>query len=107
MAITRLPRIIGIDLLRVFSIMMVVVGHAGAFPNAELLTIWRMPLFFMLSGFFFTPGRSLATEFTRRWDTLLISYLAWSAVISACLIVVTWGPGEFSLEHLHAGWPVR
>lgn len=104
MATTRLPRNIGIDLLRVFSIMMVVVGHAGAFPNAELLTIWRMPLFFMLSGFFFTPGRSLATEFTRRWDTLLIPYLAWSVVISVWLILVTWGQDEVILEHLQSGW---
>src|SRR5690625_5074456 len=104
MAITRLPRNIGIDLLRVFSIMMVVVGHAGAFPNAELLTIWRMPLFFMLSGFFFTPGRSLATEFTRRWATLLIPYLAWSVVISVWLILVTWGQDEVILEHLQSGW---
>src|SRR5699024_2059783 len=101
---TRLPRNTGIDLLRVFSIMMVVVGHAGAFPNAELLTIWRMPLFFMLSGFFFTPGRSLATEFTRRWDTLLIPYLAWSVVISVWLILVTWGQDQVILEHLQSGW---
>lgn len=84
--------------------MMVVVGHAGAFPNDELLTIWRMPLFFMLSGFFFTPGRSLKTEFVRRWDTLVIPYLGWSVVLSVWLITVSWGQSETILEHLASGW---
>lgn len=104
MSTKPVPRNIGIDLLRVFSITMVVVGHAGAFPNDELLTMWRMPLFFMLSGFFYTAGRSLKTEFTRRWDTLIIPYLAWSVIISVWLIVFTWGQDEVILEHLHSGW---
>ena len=104
MSTTRAPRNIGIDLLRVFSIMMVVVGHAGAFPNDELLTMWRMPLFFMLSGFFFTSGRTLKVEFIRRWDTLIIPYLAWSVIISIWLIVSMWGRTDLILEHLHSGW---
>ena len=104
MATSRSRRNIGIDLLRVFSIVMVVVGHAGAFPNQELLTIWRMPLFFMVSGFFFTPGRRVATEFNRRWDTLIIPYLAWSVVISVWLTVVLWGQEDRILEHLATGW---
>lgn len=104
MTTSRPARNIGIDLLRVFSIMMVVVGHAGAFPHSELLTIWRMPLFFMLSGFFFSPGRTLRTEFTKRWDALIIPYLGWSVIISVWLITVTWGQPEVILEHLHSGW---
>ena len=104
MTTTRPARNVGIDLLRVFSIMMVVIGHAGYFPNAELLTIWRMPLFFMLSGFFFTPGRTLFSEFTRRWDTLIIPYLAWSVIISAWIITVEWGQEDVVLDHLHTGW---
>lgn len=104
MPTTRPPRNTGIDLLRVFSIVMVVVGHAGAFPHQELLTIWRMPLFFMLSGFFFTAGRTFQSEFTRRWDTLVIPYLAWSVIISVWLITVTWGQEDVILEHLESGW---
>ncbi len=104
MITTRPTRNLGIDLLRVFSIIMVVVGHAGYFPNSELLTIWRMPLFFMLSGFFFTPGRTLFSEFSRRWDTLLIPYLAWSVIISVWLIAVEWGQRDIILDHLHSGW---
>ncbi len=104
MTTTRSARNVGIDLLRVFSIMMVVIGHAGYFQNAELLTIWRMPLFFMLSGFFFSPGRTFRSEFTRRWDTLIIPYLAWSVLISAWIITVEWGQDDVILEHLHTGW---
>lgn len=101
---TRIPRNIGIDLLRVFSIAMVVVGHAGTFPNDELLTIWRMPLFFMLSGFFFTPGRSLKDEFVKRWDTLIIPYLAWSVIISIWVIMSLWGQEDLMFDHLESGW---
>ncbi|WP_029629130.1 acyltransferase [Yaniella halotolerans] len=104
MSSTRVPRNVGIDLLRVFSIVMVVVGHAGSFPNDQLLTVWRMPLFFMLSGFFFTPGRSLTSEFTKRWNTLIIPYLAWSVVISVWVIMTLWGQPETFFDHLQSGW---
>ncbi|HEY4534640.1 MAG TPA: acyltransferase [Enteractinococcus sp.] len=104
MTTSRPARNIGIDLLRVFSIMMVVVGHAGYFPNAELLTIWRMPLFFMLSGFFFTPRRTVKFEFIKRWDSLIIPYLAWSVIISVWIITVEWGQNDVILDHLHTGW---
>ena len=104
MTTTRPARNVGIDLLRVFSIIMVVIGHAGSFPNSELLTMWRMPLFFMVSGFFFTPGRTLFSEFTRRWDTLIIPYLAWSVIISAWIITVEWDQPNVVLDHLHSGW---
>lgn len=104
MSPARVPRNIGIDLLRVFSIAMVVVGHAGSFPNDQLLTVWRMPLFFMLSGFFFTPGRSLTVEFFKRWNTLIIPYLAWSLIISVWIIVTLWGQHEVIFDHLESGW---
>lgn len=104
MSTTRVPRNIGIDLLRVFSIVMVVVGHAGSFPNEQLLTIWRMPLFFMLSGFFFTPGRTVKIEATKRWNTLIIPYLAWSVIISVWIIITLWGQSEVIFDHLQSGW---
>lgn len=104
MTATTSSRNIGIDLLRVFSIIMVVVGHAGTFQHSELLTIWRMPLFFMLSGFFFTAHRSMFSEWSKRWNTLIIPYLGWSVVISVWLIIVTWGQDEVILDNLHSGW---
>src|SRR5699024_6272815 len=99
MSATRPARNIGIDLLRDFSITMVVVGHAGPFPDDPLLTIWRMPLFVMLSRFFFTPSRSLLVEVTMCWDSLILPYLSWSVVISMWLIIVLRGQDEVILEH--------
>src|SRR5690625_1220226 len=104
MSATRPARNIGIDLLRVFSITMVVVGHAGPFPHDTLLTICRMPLLFTLFVVFFTPTRSLQVYATRRWDSLIIPYLSWSLVISMLLIIVLWGRDEVILEHLATVW---
>ena len=98
-------RNLGIDALRVFSIAMVILGHAGTFDGSALLSIWRMPLFFILSGFFLVPyGRSLRVETARRWETLVIPYLAWSVVISLVVIVVKWSDPAELLHHLHTGW---
>lgn len=98
-------RNLGIDALRVFSIAMVVLGHAGTFDGSTLLSIWRMPLFFILSGFFLVPyGRSLRVEVARRWETLVIPYLAWSVVITLVVIVVKWSDPAELLHHLHTGW---
>lgn len=98
-------RNLGIDALRVFSIAMVILGHAGTFDGSTLLSIWRMPLFFILSGFFLIPyGRSLRFEAARRWETLVIPYLAWSLIISLVVLVVKWSDPAELLHHLHTGW---
>src|SRR5699024_6961626 len=98
-------RNIGIDALRLFSIAMVVLGHSGSFEGSSLLSMWRMPLFFILSGFFFVPyGRSLRLEFSRRWETLVIPYLAWSLIISLIVIIVKWSEPTEILHHLFTGW---
>lgn len=98
-------RNIGIDALRVFSIAMVVLGHSGSFDGSSLLSMWRMPLFFILSGFFFVPyRRSLRYECSRRWETLVIPYLAWSLIISLVVIVVKWSEPADMLHHLYTGW---
>ncbi len=98
-------RNLGIDALRVFSIAMVILGHAGTFDGSTLLSIWRMPLFFILSGFFLVPyGRSLRYEAARRWETLVIPYLAWSLIITLVVLVVKWSDPAELLHHLHTGW---
>src|SRR5690625_7650011 len=84
-------RNIGIDALRVFSIALVILGHSGSFDGSALLSMWRMPLFLILSGFFLVPsGRSLRFELARRWETLIIPYLVWSMVITLVVIVDKW-----------------
>src|SRR5699024_516229 len=40
----------------------------------------------------------------KRWDTLIIPYLAWSTIISVWLIISEWGQDDVILEHLYSGW---
>lgn len=98
-------RNVGIDLLKIVSIVAVVVGHiyGDAFTFKSYLEIWRMPLFFFLSGFFFTPGRPFTTELKNRWLTLGVPYLIWAVLMSvvAWLFNDTW---EEFLEALFYGW---
>lgn len=95
----------GIDALRLFSIAMVVLGHSGGFTGSALLSMWRMPLFFILAGLFLFPGRrSVRKEFTRRWETLVIPYLAWSVVISLIVVVIKFEHPADMLHHLYTGW---
>ncbi|GAA4111204.1 acyltransferase family protein [Enteractinococcus coprophilus] len=98
-------RNLGIDALRVFSIAMVILGHSGTFDGSGLLSIWRMPLFFILSGFFLVPyRRSLRVEVARRWETLIIPYLAWSMVITLVVVAVKWNDPADMLHQLYTGW---
>lgn len=98
-------RNLGIDALRVFSIAMVILGHAGTFDGSSLLSMWRMPLFFILSGLFLVPyRRSLRVEIARRWESLVIPYLAWSMVITLIVVALKWGDPATMMEHLHTGW---
>src|SRR5699024_8038610 len=78
----RTPRNVGIDLLRVISVAAVVVGHAWPFmPGEEYLQIWRMPLFFFLSGYFLSADRVFGRELRTRWRTLGVPYLVWLVVL--------------------------
>ena len=95
----RLPagRNVGIDLLRVISVVAVVVGHAWPFmPGEEYLQIWRMPLFFFLSGYFLSTTRTFRGELNTRWRTLGVPYLTWLAVLSGLVIAHHFTPWPFT-----------
>ncbi|MGO1522320.1 MAG: acyltransferase family protein [Nesterenkonia sp.] len=90
------PRNVGIDLLRVISVAAVVVGHAWPFmPGEEYLQIWRMPLFFFLSGYFLSTSRRFGGELRTRWRTLGIPYLVWLTVLAGLVIVHHYTPRPF------------
>ena len=50
------------DASGIVSIAAVVLGHAYGprLPGGQYLEIWRMPLFFFLTGYFWTLGRPFA-----------------------------------------------
>lgn len=90
-------RNVGIDLLRVISVTAVVVGHAWPLmPGEDYLQIWRMPLFFFLSGYFLSATRSFRAELTTRSRTLVVPYLVWLALLTALVVIHHWTPRPFT-----------
>ncbi|MEU8260771.1 acyltransferase [Micromonospora sp. NPDC048999] len=85
----------GIDLLRIIGIAAVVVGHVwgGSIARAAIYT-WHVPLFFILTGYFWTRGRPMADEFRKRWRSLGVPYLTWLALLIALLVVADAVTGE-------------
>lgn len=78
----------GIDAVRVLGIAAVIFGHTFRGPlTHEFLYAWHVPLFFFLTGYLWTPGRTVRREFVTRGRTLGLPYLGWFAVISLLLVV--------------------
>lgn len=94
------------DVLRVFSIAAVVLGHAYGprIEGTQFLEIWRMPLFFFLTGYFWTAGRSFTSEVRNRWTTLGIPYLLWAVLMSIAAWFWTLDTPEELTELLQVGW---
>jgi fucose 4-O-acetylase-like acetyltransferase len=87
-----------VDVLRIVSIAAVVLGHAYGprLPGGQYLEIWRMPLFFFLTGYFWTLGRPFAHELRTRWKALGVPYLTWAVIMSVAAWLWTRdAPAEF------------
>ena len=76
------PRDSGMDLLRIVGTAAIVATHAFAdFPQSRpLLYTWQVPLFFILSGFFWNPRATFKKELSRRTRSLAVPYASWLAV---------------------------
>ncbi|MFC9352216.1 acyltransferase family protein [Arthrobacter sp. NPDC057013] len=78
------PRSGAVDFLRVLGITAVVAGHVTAWAGPltrETLYPWHVPLFFFLSGYFWSKNRTLKSEVRNRAKSLLVPYLFWLVVI--------------------------
>lgn len=68
-----------VDLMKGICIILVVSMHIGVPCEHPLfLSLFRMPLFFAVSGFFFSKYDSFITFFKKKTNTLLIPYLFFS-----------------------------
>ncbi|MFC5790858.1 acyltransferase [Agromyces tardus] len=73
----------GIDGLRLMGVVAVVFGHVWATGLTHpALFIWHVPVFFVLSGYLWRPGRSLLGEVRKRARSLLVPYVLWLAVVT-------------------------
>lgn len=74
-------RLVGLDLLRVVGVAAVVSAHVYTGPlTHQWVYPWHVPLFFFLTGYFWTAGRSLGHEVTTRVRTLLVPYATWLVI---------------------------
>ena len=77
-----------IDAVRVLAVVAVVLGHVWVNSVVYRLVFpWHVAVFFFLAGYLWSPGRTLRTEFARRWRSLAIPYLAWLGVLLLGLVV--------------------
>ncbi|WP_258141920.1 MULTISPECIES: acyltransferase family protein [unclassified Arthrobacter] len=84
-----------LDAIRLLGIVAVVVGHVWTSgPLTDALFAWHVPVFFILTGYLWKPGRTLRDEVTRRSKTLLVPYVAWLVVLSIAFA---------SVEYLRSG----
>lgn len=98
-------RMAGIDVIRVISLFAIVVGHAYTSEWADrYLQSWRLPIFFMLSGFFYSSRRTLSEDAIRRGALLLIPYLSWGcALVTVAVALFDFDFWELSKQFLLGG----
>lgn len=87
---TRHPRMASIDIVRILGTIAVVAGHVWDNDSIRsLLYPWHVPLFFFLTGYLWTEGRSLKAEIVRRCHTLLVPYIGWLVLVTVTVTVLT------------------
>ena len=64
-----------IDNARGIAIILMVVGHVVSGYKRAIIFSFHMPLFIIISGFFFKPGRNLKEEITNIFKKLIIPYI--------------------------------
>ncbi|WP_413543320.1 acyltransferase family protein [Citricoccus nitrophenolicus] len=94
------------DVLRIVSIVAVVAGHSYGprLAGGEYLEIWRMPLFFFLTGYFWTRGRPFGHDLQGRWRTLAVPYLIWAVMMSVAAWAWTRDTPEEFWPLMANGW---
>ncbi|MEW2432209.1 acyltransferase family protein [Micromonospora sp. NPDC047644] len=85
----------GVDLLRIVGIAAVVVGHVWSddLTRASIYT-WHVPVFFVLTGYFWSPGRPLGGELRKRWTSLGVPYVVWFLILVAALLAADAATGQ-------------
>lgn len=90
---TALPKVktrsAAIDVLRVMAILAVAVSHLwGEYDVVRALTFsWHVPLFFFLSGYLWTTGRTVGHEARTRFRSLIVPFIAWTVILGAIALV--------------------
>lgn len=103
-------RFLFIDILKGISILLVAYGHIipGAIPSfTEYAGIFRMPLFFFVSGVLFSNERyknNFKDFIYKRYKGLVIPYLYFSAIVLFGYMLLNKDYSSFLLHTLLYGW---
>ena len=86
-----MKRVEHVDLLRAFGILLMVMGHVGFGPEFNhWIHIFHMPMFFVISGYFYKP-QPFGTLLVKRFSTLLLPYLVFGLFHVGLYFVYTGG----------------
>jgi fucose 4-O-acetylase-like acetyltransferase len=82
-------RLTGVDLVRVLGVIAILAGHVWyTSDTVHLITYsWHVPVFFTLAGYLWADGRSLRGEFSRRWRSIIVPYIAWWFVVAVIYLI--------------------
>ncbi|MDK1360190.1 acyltransferase [Arthrobacter sp. zg-Y1219] len=88
-----------VDAVRICALVAVVIGHVYTHNEItdRLIQSWRLPVFFMLSGFFWSASKDLKSEAKDRARRLLVPYAWWALIFAAISLPFTVGRGPDSL----------
>ncbi|PJJ61751.1 acyltransferase family protein [Compostimonas suwonensis] len=102
-------RFASIDAVRLLGITAVVAAHVWTQPlSHELFYTWHVPLFFVLTGYLWKPGRTVLAETRKRASTLLVPYATWLVIIGTAFLwgAFSWATaGQLLLGGAHVGRP--
>ena len=105
------------DAIKALAILLVVFGHSIQYISGtdfwnnrvfQIIYSVHMPLFFMLSGFFFVgqENKTIQEFLTRKCMTLLLPCMAWSTLSGLGSLVMGGDIGSFVLKVVNPiGWP--
>lgn len=90
----KVKRSPGIDLLRLVALIAVIIGHVAPDTTREALYTWHVPVFFVLTGWFWKDEGTFRSELTKRTRTLLVPYLGWLLALVGLVVLLSperWG----------------
>lgn len=87
----RTFRLASIDCLRLLAIFAVAAGHYWSKdPTIRIATFsWHVPMFFFLTGYLWSPKKTMNLELRSRGKSLLIPYACWLITLEAMFICST------------------
>lgn len=90
-----------LDAVRILGIVAIVGGHTWALDSvARWLYPWHVAVFFVLSGYLWSPGRSLGELARRRARSLLVPYAVWLVLGGVVYLAARFRHGTFEVGFL-------